>query len=59
MILDVVFGLAFIGFLYLMFLVYFWSKIWECENWCLNEKKPKEEIFFGPFKRSYYEGFDV
>ena len=41
MILDVVFGLAFIGFLYYMFLLYFWSKIWECENWCRLSK-----IFF-------------
>ena len=59
MILDVIFGLSFIGFLYFMFLLYFWSKLWECENCCLCEKEPKEEIFYGPFPKSHYREFDV
>ena len=59
MLLDVIFGLAFIAFLYYMFLLYFWSKICSCHNWCLCEKRPKEEILYGPHRRSYYEEFNV
>ena len=59
MLLDIIYGLAFIAFLYYMFLLYFWSRICECQNWCLCEKKPKEEILYGPFRRSYYEEFYV
>ena len=46
MILDITYGISFAGFLYLSFLLYWWSKLWTCE--------PKPKPQFGPHPHSYY-----